>query len=68
MMTIKRVVGLTRTLTVTAAFILALSASATLACPQVTIDPMTGEAMNVNELRAALKALNQEPVVAETTR
>ena len=68
MMTIKRVVGLTRTLTVTAAFTLALSASATLACPQVTIDPLTGEAMTATDLRAALNALTQEPVVAETTR
>ena len=67
MMTIKRVIGSTRTLTVTAAFILALSASATLACPEVTIDPLTGEPMTVTEMRAALKALTQEPVVAEAT-
>ena len=68
MMTMKRVFGSTRSLTVTAAFILALSASATLACPEVAFDPLTGEAMTATEMRAALKALTQDPVVAESTR
>jgi hypothetical protein len=56
------------TLVVATTLVLVLAASPTLSCPEVKIDPATGAAMDVNDMRAALQALAGEQQVADATR
>ena len=68
MKTMRGTVGSIATLAVTVALLSTLADSPALSCPEVKIDPATGQAMTATDMRAALQALTEEQEVAEATR